>query len=41
MRTCRIVDFALSVEYGVKIEENQRRDKYLDLIQELKKLQRY
>ena len=37
-RTCRIVDFAVSADHRVKIKENRKRDKYLDLARELKKL---
>ena len=32
------MDFAVSADYGVKIKENEKRDKYLDLARELKKL---
>ena len=34
--TCRIVDFPVPVDHRVKIEENKKRDKYLDLARELK-----
>ena len=37
-RACRIVDFAVSADYGVKLKENEKKDKYLDLAWELKKL---
>ena len=30
-RTRRRADFGVSVDYGVKIQENEKRDKYLDL----------
>ena len=33
-RTCKIVDF---VDYRVKLKENEKKDKYLDLARELKK----
>ena len=36
--TCRIVDFAALVDHSVKIKENEKRDKYLDLARELKKV---
>ena len=35
-RTCWIVDFTVSADHGVK--ESKKRDKYLDLARELKKL---
>ena len=35
-KTCRIVDFAIPLDYKVKIKES---DKYLDLARELKKQQ--
>ena len=31
MRTCRIVDFAVSADHRVKLKENEKKDKYLDL----------
>ena len=37
-RTCRIVDFAVPVDHGVKLKGREKRDKYLDLAKELKKL---
>ena len=37
-RTCSIVNFAVSVDYKVKLKEWEKRDKYLDLPRELKKL---
>ena len=36
-RTC-IVDFPVSADYRVKIEENEKRNKYFDLARELRKL---
>ena len=36
-RTYRIVDFAVPTDYKVKIKENEKRDKYLELVRELKK----
>ena len=30
-RTCRLVDFAVPADHRVKIKENEKRDKYLDL----------
>ena len=35
-RTYRIVDIVVSVHHGLKIKENQKIDKYLDLPRELK-----
>ena len=37
-RTCRIVDFAIPADHRVKLKESEKRDKYLDLTRELKKL---
>ena len=37
-RTWRIVDFAAPADHWVKIKENQKRDKCLDLTKELRKL---
>ena len=37
-RTCRIVDFAVLADHWVKLKENEKKDKYLDLARELKKL---
>ena len=37
MRICRKVDFAVSADNGVKIKENEMRDKYLNLVIELEK----
>ena len=35
---CKIVDFAVQAEHRVKLKESEKRDKYLDLARELKKL---
>ena len=35
MRICRIMDFAILTE---TVKENEKRDKYLDLARELKRL---
>ena len=35
---CRIVDFAVSADHRVKLKENEKRYKYLDLAWEMKKL---
>ena len=37
-RTCRIVDFAVLADHRVKLKECEKRDKYLNLARELKKL---
>ena len=37
-RTCKIVDFAVSADHRVKLKESEKKDKYLDLARELKKL---
>ena len=37
-RTCRIVDFAVLADHRVKLKESEKKDKYLDLTKELKKL---
>ena len=36
-RTCKIVDFAVSVDHRIKLKECEKKDKYLDLVWELKK----
>ena len=36
--TCRIVDFAVPADHKVKLKESEKKDKYLDLARELKKL---
>ena len=38
IRPCLIMDFAVLTDHWVKIKENEKRDKYLDLSRELKKL---
>ena len=37
-RTSQIVDFAIPADYRVKLKESKKKDKYLDLARELKKL---
>ena len=37
-RTCQIVDFAVPADHRVRQKENEKKDKYLDLARELKKL---
>ena len=36
-KTCRIVDFAVSTDYRVKIKKSKKGDKYWDLSRKLKK----
>ena len=36
-RVCRIVDVAVPTDYRVKLKEDEKRDKYLDLPKELNK----
>ena len=37
-RTCKIVDFAVPADHRIKLKECEKKDKYLDLAKELKKL---
>ena len=37
-RTCKIVDFAVPADYRIKLKECEKKDKYFDLVRELKKL---
>ena len=37
-RTCKIVDFAVLADHRVKLKENEKKDKYLELAREWKKL---
>ena len=37
-RTCKIVDFAVPADRRIKLNECEKKDKYLDLARELKKL---
>ena len=36
-RTCKIVDFALPADW-IKLKESEKKDKYLDLVKEFKKV---
>ena len=36
--TCRIVDFAVPVDHRIKLKECEKRDKYLNLARDLKKV---
>ena len=38
MRTCKIVDFAVPADHRLKLKECEKKDKYLDLAREFKKL---
>ena len=37
-RNCKIVDFAISADHWIKLKESEKKDKYLDLGRESKKL---
>ena len=37
-RICKIVDYAVSADHRIKLKESEKKDKYLDLARELKKL---
>ena len=37
-RTCKIVDFSVPADHRIKLKECEKKDKYLDLTSELKKL---
>ena len=37
-RSCKILDFAVSADHRIKPKESEKKDKYLDLARELKKL---
>ena len=37
-KICKIVDFAVPVDHRIKLKECEKRNKYLDLVRELKKL---
>ena len=37
-RTCKIVDFAVPADHRIKLKQCEKKDKYLDLARELKKL---
>ena len=36
--TCKIVNFAVPADHRIKLKESEKKDKYLDLARELKKL---
>ena len=37
-RTCKIIDFDVLADHRIKLKECEKKDKYLDLGRELKKL---
>ena len=37
-RICKTVDFAVPADHRINLKENEKKDKYLDLARELKKL---
>ena len=37
-RICKIVDFAVTADHRINLKEGEKRDKYLNLARELKKL---
>ena len=37
-RICKIVDFAVSADHRINLKESEKKDKYLDLAREIKKL---
>ena len=37
-KICKIVDFAVSADHRINLKESEKKDKYLDLARELKKL---
>ena len=37
-KTCKIVDFAVPTDHRIKLKECEKKDKYLNLARELKKL---
>ena len=37
-RICKIVDFVVPADHRIKLKEYEKKDKYLDLVRELKKL---
>ena len=37
-KTCKIVDFAVPADHRIKLKKCEKKDKYLDLARELKKL---
>ena len=40
-RNCKVVDFAVPADRRIKLKECEKKDKYLDLVKELKKQTNY
>ena len=38
MRICKIVDFAVPADHRINLKESEKKDKYLDLTSEIKKV---
>ena len=38
-KTCWIMDFTISADHRVKLKENKKRNKYIDLARELKSME--
>ena len=38
MKICKVVDCAVPADHKIKLKEHEKKDKYLDLDRELKKL---
>ena len=38
-RICKIADFAVPADHRIKLKESEKKDKYLDLARELKRLE--
>ena len=38
MKICTTIDFAVPSDHRIKLKECEKKDKYLDLVRELKKL---
>ena len=38
MRICKILDFAVSADHRINLKKSEKKDKYLDLAREIKKL---
>ena len=38
MRTCKNVDFAVPADHRIRLKECEKKDKYADLLRELKKM---
>ena len=38
MRICKIVDFAVTADHRINLKESEKKDEYLDLAREIKKM---